>query len=179
MNNIKMNKRNNKILKFGLYPNIFDCLDKTMNKESKVRFCNYLKKYNDIKKWSICSDYCLDDKNKNSNVYTFALFPVTKDISELKEEVVQNIKSEIKKSGNFIPESTLNYLNNNDFFIFNFVFPKDFLKNYFSKNFNKESEISSIEEQIKIIKNNWKNDYKDVIVNSLNNLIKKNERKKF
>ena len=65
MNNIKMNKRNNKILKFGLYPNIFDCLDKTMNKESKVRFCNYLKKYNDIKKWSICSDYCLDDKNKN------------------------------------------------------------------------------------------------------------------
>ena len=170
INNIKMKKRNNKILK---------CLDETMNKESKIRFCNYLKKYKDIKKWSICSDYCLDDKNKNSNVYTFALFPVTKDISELKEEVVQNIKSEIKKSGNFIPESTLNYLNNNDFFIFNFVFPKDFLKNYFSKNFNKESEISSIEEQIKIIKNNWKNDYKDVIVNSLNNLIKKMKERNF
>ena len=179
INNIKMKKRNNKILKFGLFPNIFNCLDETMNKESKIRFCNYLKKYKDIKKWSICSDYCLDDKNKNSNVYTFALFPVTKDISELKEEVVQNIKSEIKKSGNFIPESTLNYLNNNDFFIFNFVFPKDFLKNYFSKNFNKESEISSIEEQIKIIKNNWKNDYKDVIVNSLNNLIKKMKERNF
>lgn len=179
INNIKMKKRNNKILKFGLFPNIFNCLDETMNKESKIRFCNYLKKYKDIKKWSICSDYCLDDKNKNSNVYTFALFPVTKDISELKEEVVQNIKSEIKKSGNFIPESTLNYLNNNDFFIFNFVFPKDFLKNYFSKNFNKESEISSIEEQIKIIKNNWKNDYKDVVVNSLNNLIKKMKERNF
>lgn len=179
INNIKMKKRNNKILKFGLFPNIFNCLDETMNKESKIRFCNYLKKYKDIKKWSICSDYCLDDKNKNSNVYTFALFPVTKDISELKEEVVQNIKSEIKKSGNFIPESTLNYLNNNDFFIFNFVFPKDFLKNYFSKNFNKESEISSIEEQIKIIKNNWKNDYKDLIVNSLNNLIKKMKERNF
>lgn len=179
INNIKMKKRNNKILKFGLFPNIFNCLDETMNKESKIRFCNYLKKYKDIKKWSICSDYCLDDKNKNSNVYTFALFPVTKDISELKEEVVQNIKSEIKKSGNFIPESTLNYLNNNDFFIFNFVFPKDFLKNYFSKNFNKESEISSIEEQIKIIKNNRKNDYKDVIVNSLNNLIKKMKERNF
>lgn len=179
INNIKMKKRNNKILKFGLFPNIFNCLDETMNKESKIRFCNYLKKYKDIKKWSICSDYCLDDKNKNSNVYTFALFPVTKDISELKEEVVQNIKSEIKKSGNFIPESTLNYLNNNDFFIFNFIFPKDFLKNYFSKNFNKESKISSIEEQIKIIKNNWKNDYKDVIVNSLNNLIKKMKERNF
>ena len=179
MNNIKMNKRNNKILKFGLYPNIFDCLAKTMNKESKVRFCNYLEKYNDIKKWSICSDYCLDDKNKNSNVYTFALFPLTKDISELKKEVIQNIKLEIKKMGNSIPESTLKYLNNNDFFIFNFVFPKDFLKIYFGKNFNKEIEISSIEEQIEIIKNNWKNNYKEDMINFLNSLIKKMREKNF
>ena len=37
----------------------------------------------------------------------------------------------------------------------------------------------TLKRQIKIIKNNWKNDYKDVIVNSLNNLIKKMKERNF
>ena len=85
----------------------------------------------------------------------------------------QNIEYELKEIRDRIPEKTLNYLRQDNFFIFNFVTSKNFFKNYLSDNFDKKSEIASLKKHIEIIEKNWGNNYKQEIVVSLKSLVAK------
>ena len=177
--NEEINEINKRILKYGIFPQIFGCLNDTLNGKAIIQFHNYLKKFSHITKWFSCSDYCLDDTGKERDVYTFVIFPYTQNFLELEKEISQNIKKEFKKVGKLIPIETLEYLNNNNHFVFNFIFPKDFLRVYLGKNFIKETEISSIRKYIDIIENNWNNNYSIHIINSLKKLVQKIEEKSF
>ena len=151
---IKIRRLNNLILKKGIFPRLLNCLEDTINKSAIVDFQNYLKKFPDITKWTVYSDYCLDDKNKNSDVYSFALFPHIKDFRMLLDEISSNIKKDLKEK-KVIAEETLDYLKNENFFVFNFIFPKKYFN---AKDFYKEKEINSLKKHIEIIKDNWKDD---------------------
>ena len=137
MRKIKIRRLNNLILKKGIFPRLLNCLEDTINKSAIVDFQNYLKKFPEVTNWYTCSDYCLDE-NKNSNVYSFVLFPHIKDFQLLLNEISTNIEKELKHSGKIIPQKTLTYLKNDNFFVFNFIFPKKYFN---AKGFNREIEI--------------------------------------
>lgn len=61
---------------------VFQALEQTMNKSSITQFRKFVNKYSDVKKWFICSDYCLDDKNKPNNVISFVIYPYIIDFNE-------------------------------------------------------------------------------------------------
>jgi len=61
---------------------IFECLETIMNKSVLHKFQNFLKQYPDVEKWFMCSDYCIDDKNKNNNVITFVIYPYILNFSD-------------------------------------------------------------------------------------------------
>ena len=136
----KIRRMNNLILKKGIFPRLLNCLEDTISKSAIVDFQNYLKKFPEVTNWYTCSDYCLDE-NKNSNVFSFVLFPHIRDFQLLLNEVSTNIEKELKHSGKVIPQKTLTYLKNENFFVFNFIFPKKYFN---AKDFNKEIEINSL-----------------------------------
>ena len=173
---IKIRRLNNLILKKGIFPRLLNCLEDTINKSAIVDFQNYLKKFPEVTNWYTCSDYCLDE-NKNSNVYSFVLFPHIKDFQLLLNEISTNIEKELKHSGKIIPQKTLTYLKNDNFFVFNFIFPKKYFN---AKGFNREIEINSLKKHIEIIEKNWKYDEtKQRILISLKKLVNKLEIKNF
>ena len=122
----KIRRINNLILKKGVFPRLLNWLENTINKSAITDFKNYLKKFPEVTNWYTCSDYCLDE-NKNSNVFSFVLFPHIRDFQLLLNEVSTNIEKELKHSGKVIPQKTLTYLKNENFFVFNFIFQKNIL----------------------------------------------------
>ena len=82
----KIRRMNNLILKKGIFPRLLNCLEDTISKSAIVDFQNYLKKFPEVTNWYTCSDYCLDE-NKNSNVFSFVLFPHIRDFQLLLNEV--------------------------------------------------------------------------------------------
>ena len=164
---------NEELLKYGYFPQLFSFLDGTIKGKAMVLFEKFLERFSTTTKWVCYSDYCIDDNTKNNNVYSFAIFPYIQDFITTKNIVSQNIEYELKEIRDRIPEKTLNYLRQDNFFIFNFVTSKNFFKNYFSDNFDKKSEIASLKKHIEIIEKNWGNNYKQEIVVSLKSLVAK------
>ncbi len=54
---------------------VFECIEGTVNKSAINQFVRFLKKYQNVTKWFMCSDYCIGDKNKANDVVSFVLFP--------------------------------------------------------------------------------------------------------
>ena len=69
----------------------------------------------------------------------------------LLDEISSNIKKDLKEK-KVIAEETLDYLKNENFFVFNFIFPKKYFN---AKDFYKEIEINSLKKHIEIIKDNF------------------------
>lgn len=139
----------NKILEEGnIFSNIFESLFKEVESKSLDK---YLKKYKKIKKWLICSDYCIGDKEKKNNVSSFVIIPLLIDIPSLGKEIV--LLKDFKKIGKIIPEEYIKYLKEMDYFVFNFVYSDTFLRVF---EFDKNMEIEKILDHITRNKTNIK-----------------------
>lgn len=103
---------------------VFTCLDETFNKSARNQFVKFLKKYKDVPKWFMCSDYCIGDKNKANDVISFVLFPYIYDFNEWNEMITKLQKTDLKHCRH-ISESFCRYVKEGNFFSFNFILEKN------------------------------------------------------
>lgn len=75
---------------------MIELLEETMNKSSILQLRNFFKKYANITKWYMCSDYCIDDPNKPNNIITFVIFPHIIDFECLKSIINSMQKTDLK-----------------------------------------------------------------------------------
>ena len=71
-------------------------------------------------KWILCSDYCLDDKNKANRVITFVLFPYIFDFNQWQELIGAMQKTDLKHTRS-ISSEFCNFLNQGLVFSFSFI----------------------------------------------------------
>lgn len=99
---------------------VFQALEETMNKSSIIQFRNFLKKYSDVTKWFMCSDYCLDDKSKANNVVSFVIYPYILDFKEWNSVIESMQKTDLKHCRQ-VSSSFCNFAKMGFFFSFNFI----------------------------------------------------------
>lgn len=141
----------------------FENLNKSFYKNKINNFKKYLKKFNHIKHWSIISDYCEDDINKCNNVYSFVLYPICENPTILLKKIKEKIPVEIKniKGNHIINPITIDFFKNNDAFVFNFIFEKNFFKEIY---YDQVLEREQIIRNINIIEKNWSDEHKKIFL---------------
>ena len=103
---------------------VFRTLEQTMNKSSITLFRNFVNKYSDVTKWFICSDYCLDDKNKPNNVISFVIYPYIIDFNEW-DSVIKSMQKTDLKNCRSISKEFCSFIKKGYFFSFNFILEKN------------------------------------------------------
>ena len=98
-------------------------LEDTFNKSAKKELEDFFKKYNDISKWMIFSDYVLYDKNKQNDVMTFSIVPYVMEIEKYKQILNSLAPRDIKKM-NSVNDEFINFLNNFPILNLSFVLSK-------------------------------------------------------
>lgn len=114
---------------------IFDVIEGTMNQSALIDLRNFIKKYNTVTKWVLCSDYCIDDPNKPNNVISFTLFPYIYDFENWNRLVASLESHDLKKVKNINPEFC-KFLKSGFCLNISFYLDKD---NFFEKALTKET----------------------------------------
>lgn len=99
---------------------VFDLLEDTINKSTIHRFREFLDKYKDVTKWILCSDYCLDDKNKANRVITFVLYPYIFEFEQW-QSFIQNMQKTDLKNTRSVSKEFCEFLNGGFVFSFSFI----------------------------------------------------------
>ncbi|MCH5248408.1 MAG: hypothetical protein J1E98_00675 [Lachnospiraceae bacterium] len=102
----------------------FTVIEETMNKSAITQFRNFTRKYQNVTKWNMCSDYCFDDKNKPNNVVSFVIFPYIVDFDDL-NKVIEFMQPTDLKNCRTVSSSFCDFIKSGIFFSFNFVWGKN------------------------------------------------------
>lgn len=160
---------------------ILKLIDDTVNKSTITDFKNYLKNLSGHTKWLICSDYCIDDKNKANDVATFTVLPYYDYLDKIQKEIFDNAPTDIKKTRT-IKDTFIKYHRSGLIFHFSFIFGKK--SNHILKILSKNDIITGLEQTISMLER-WKintpsnRDYFDLTINKLNLLKGEANRKSF
>ena len=141
----------------------------------------HFKKYfskKEIKDWFICSDYCIDDNNKN-DVITFTILPAIF-FKQVYSESKEYLTKDIKHISNISPEA-INYLKNNtECFSISIILTnkKLFISNLSEMSRHLHAQIDDYKTMSDEFKNSKKDEHKR-IVDFVNYIDSKNCDKKF
>lgn len=131
--------------------NLFSMINGNINKSAVVKFREFIKKYSDVTKWYVCSDYCFGDDNKPNDVVSFVIYPHDIDIG-LKQDYIQSLQMKDLKKTRSINPDFCRFLHSGTFFSFNFILEKN---NYFNSWNNKDSQQHFVDACIEAA-NQWK-----------------------
>lgn len=160
--------------------NIYKILDDTINKSAIQNFREYLLKYSDVTKWTLVSDYCLEDKSKPNNVVSFVFFPYIMYLDEWQKIIQDMQKTDLKKTRT-VDDKFIKFLNSELVFSFNFILEEECC---FDRLNTKEVVVDLIQQYINIIDKwevttlNNKEEYK-AISKRLNAILNESKRKNF
>ena len=102
---------------------IFSMINGTINKSAVVEFREFIKKYSNVTKWYVCSDYCFGDDSKPNDVVSFVIYPHDIDIG-LKQDYIQSLQMKDLKKTRSINPDFCRFLHSGTFFSFNFILEK-------------------------------------------------------
>lgn len=132
---------------------VLKLIENTVEKSSIDDFRGFITKHDCIRKWFLCSDYCLGDKRKPNDVISFVLYPYIFEFRKWKRKIDDLQKKDIKDSRH-ISEKFIEFSQSGNFFSFNFILDRK--ENIFEKWQNKELLISMVDQYIELM-NKWKN----------------------
>lgn len=130
---------------------IFSMINGTINKSAVVEFREFIKKYSNVTKWYVCSDYCFGDDSKPNDVVSFVIYPHDIDIG-LKQDYIQSLQMKDLKKTRSINPDFCRFLHSGTFFSFNFILEKI---NYFNSWNNKDLQQHFVDTCIETV-NQWK-----------------------
>lgn len=129
---------------------VFERLNEVIENNKKSDFREYINRYKDIKKWVICSDYCIGDKNKNNDVITFTLFPYVYDLKEVQSYIELIAKTDIKKA-RVISDEFCNFYHCGLTYSFSFILDKN---NFIRRIFDRKNIEIYLSQLLKMV-NRW------------------------
>ena len=130
---------------------LFSVLEETINKAAINEFKCFIAKFHDVTKWFICSDYCLDDKDKPNDVITFVIFPYIFDFPTWLDFVKHLQKTDLKNCRT-ISKEFCTFSHSGLVFSFNFMIDK---KSIVKKWKDKTTLHKSIDDFINLINKHW------------------------
>lgn len=158
-------------------------INNTFNKSIIKDFKKYIKPLNDsgVNKWTIYSDYCLEDKNKLYSAMTFTLVPYIDHFEELKKVLKEIAPNDLKKT-KLIDKRFCSFLKSGYVFNFSFIFEKG--ENHFFCKLSREEFIKAADELIKmyqkwIITTPINTDYFNRVITKVKKLKQEMQRKTF
>ncbi len=112
---------------------IFNVIKKTLSQSTMRDFSNFVKRFPPEASWYILSDYCLDDKNRVYDTWTFSVLLNHDNATNIKSYIQQHAPKDLKNARN-ISGDFLAYLNSPVIFHFSFLLSKSekFLAKAFS-----------------------------------------------
>ena len=131
---------------------IFQLLEKTVNKSAIDDFRVFTRRFRDVTKWFMSSDYCIDDKNKPNNVITFVLYPYILDLSQWSCLIRSLQKTDLKECRK-ISKEFCSFSHGGYFFSFNILIEKN---SFITKLKDSKSLVKFIDDLICMINRQWK-----------------------
>lgn len=132
--------------------NILAVIDQTINKSTINDFREYLSNLPNYSKWMICSDYCIDDKNKPNDTATFTVMPYYDYLKDIQATILDAAPKDIKNTRS-IKQDFINYHKSGYIFHFAFIFGKR--GEHVLRDLTKEEMLSGLKEVIKNLEK-WK-----------------------
>ena len=160
---------------------IFKTLEQTLDKSAINDFRIFINNLGNVTKWFMCSDYCIDDKEKPNDVVTFVLYPYIRDFNEWSQLINRLQKTDLKKCRK-VSKDFCHFSHSGDFFSFSFIISKD---SYLSKWKESTSLKTAINSYIDMINNQWKTstphniDHYNYLISRLKKLTTKMDRANF
>ncbi|MDN4067629.1 hypothetical protein QYF50_06950 [Paenibacillus vini] len=77
---------------------LFNSLDETVKQSTLNDFRNFMSIHEGVTKWSIYSDYCIDDSSKLYNSATFTLIPYINAFDEVRATLKELAPKDLKKT---------------------------------------------------------------------------------
>lgn len=130
----------------------YQLLESTLSKSSILDFKAFVDRFQDVTKWFMCSDYCLDDFNKPNDVITFVVYPYIVDFSQWMNLISHLQKTDLKHCRR-VSSEFCSFSHDGYFFCFNFIISKDAFINDWR---NEERLKENLEVWIDMINKKWK-----------------------
>ena len=107
-----------------------DSIDHTISQSTLDDFRQFLSIHDKQTKWVICSDYCVNDRNKPNDVISFVIIPNIFGFNKWQATINSIQKTDIKNT-RFISEEFCKFTHSGLIFGFDFVFEKMYLNEQF------------------------------------------------
>jgi len=98
-------------------------LDSTFNKSTLKDFIEYLNNFPDTKNYILASDYCIHDKTKFNDTFSFVVFPKISNFLGYQDAIKDLFPVDLKKTNKINPQLE-EVMKSGNVFVFNFIFPK-------------------------------------------------------
>ncbi len=160
---------------------VFGVIEETINKSTIDDFRKYISNLTGHTKWLICSDYCIDDKNKPNDTATFTVLPYYRDILYIQKNITKYAPTDIKKTRS-VKDEFINYHKSGIIYHFSVIFERkpNHVLGHYTKDFMCLALANTIEMLNKWIINTPSNkEYFVKVIVKANNLLQEMNKKSF
>ncbi|MBY0160204.1 hypothetical protein H0178_31275 [Cytobacillus firmus] len=160
---------------------LFILLNETINKSTIINFREFLGLHEEVTKWTIYSDYCIDDAGKLYNSATFTIIPYIDDYEDLRGFLKKLAPNDLKKSRE-ISGKLCDFIKSGYMFNYSILFHKN--KGHIFYNYPKEEYLNSLDTLNEMLQKWIKNtpsqkDYYTKLIKNNNRLKQELSRKTF